>query len=317
MKQRRRALGSLILGGMLAMAGCADQKIRERATSPPSPLPSKLQVYVVNYPLQYFAQRIGGEAVEAHFPAPREDDPAFWKPDPEMVADFQQADLILLNGAGYAKWVELATLPPSKMVNTSESFADRYLFEKDAAIHSHGPDGEHTHGEVAFTTWLDPKLAIEQARTIRDALSHARPDLEGAFAERFTSLEKDLLGLDAAMEALVARAPETLLMASHPVYQYLARRYHLSLRHVHFEPDELPDEKEWQQLEDIRAEHPARWMIWEDQPRPEIERRLQEIGLRSVMFLPCANTPAQGDLLTVMKDNLRNLQAIFAAPTAS
>lgn len=64
----------------------------------------KLSVHVVNYPLYYFAERIGGVRVHVEFPAPADIDPAFWSPDADTVAGFQAADLILLNGAGYAKW---------------------------------------------------------------------------------------------------------------------------------------------------------------------------------------------------------------------
>ncbi|MEJ2085889.1 MAG: zinc ABC transporter substrate-binding protein, partial [Acidobacteriota bacterium] len=67
-----------------------------------------LVLYTVNYPLQYFAQRIGGDLVEAAFPAPEGDDPAYWKPTPEQILAYQNADLILLNGADYAKWLTLA-----------------------------------------------------------------------------------------------------------------------------------------------------------------------------------------------------------------
>ena len=50
----------------------------------PSPLLAgeKLTVYTVNYPLQYFAERIGGEYVEVIFPAPGDEDP---KVEPEPV----------------------------------------------------------------------------------------------------------------------------------------------------------------------------------------------------------------------------------------
>ena len=37
-----------------------------------------LKIYVVNYPLQYFAQRIGGDNVDVFFPAPSGVDPAYW-----------------------------------------------------------------------------------------------------------------------------------------------------------------------------------------------------------------------------------------------
>ena len=82
-----------------------------------------LTVYAVNYPLAYFAERIGGEQVEVVFPAPADVDPAYWAPAPEVIADYQKADLILLNGADYAHWVGRTTLPASKMVNTSASLA--------------------------------------------------------------------------------------------------------------------------------------------------------------------------------------------------
>ena len=56
-----------------------------------------LTVFVVNYPIQYFTERIGGEHVNVVFPAPANVDPAYWMPDRPTIADFQRADLILLD----------------------------------------------------------------------------------------------------------------------------------------------------------------------------------------------------------------------------
>ena len=58
-----------------------------------------LSVYTVNYPLAYFAERIAGDQARVVFPAPSDVDPAFWQPDRETIRTYQQADLILLNGA--------------------------------------------------------------------------------------------------------------------------------------------------------------------------------------------------------------------------
>ena len=52
------------------------------------------------------------------------------------------ADLILRNGAGYARWVDRVTLPASKVVDTSAGFRERYLYLESVATHSHGPQGE-------------------------------------------------------------------------------------------------------------------------------------------------------------------------------
>jgi zinc transport system substrate-binding protein len=271
---------------------------------------ARLSVYVVNYPLMYLASRIGGDLVDVEFPAPPDGDPAFWSPDPDTVAAFQEADLILRNGAGYAGWVERVTLPRSKLIDTSESFHDRYVVVEDAATHSHGPEGLHSHGATAFTTWLDPTLAVEQAAAIRDAFVAARPEHEAAFTESFESLEADLLALDADIEETTAGLSQMPLLGSHPVYQYLSRRYGLNLRSVHFEPDEDPGEENWQALEKMLAEHPARWMLWESEPLPATTKRLEGLGIKSVVYDPCGNVPSEGDLLTVMEQNLKNLRTI-------
>ena len=93
-----------------------------------------LNVYVVNYPLKYFAERIGANHVKVEFPAPPDVDPAYWNPELADISAFQKADLILLNGAGYAKWVAKVSLPRSKMLNTSKKFKDRYITSEEQLL---------------------------------------------------------------------------------------------------------------------------------------------------------------------------------------
>ncbi|MCK5138752.1 MAG: zinc ABC transporter substrate-binding protein, partial [Thermodesulfovibrionia bacterium] len=155
-----------------------------------------LVIYTVNYPLKYFAERIAGEYATVVFPAPRDVDPAYWMPDRKTISDYQNADLILLNGAHYAKWVEKVSLPRSKMVNTSRKFKDQYIFIKEAVTHSHGPKGKHAHEDAAFTIWLDLDLATKQAKAIEKALSRKRPAFKPTFEKNYAYLERDLLVLD-------------------------------------------------------------------------------------------------------------------------
>jgi zinc transport system substrate-binding protein len=50
-------------------------------------------------------------------------------------------------------------------------------------------------------------------------------------------------------------------------------------------------------------------MLWEAEPLEETARRLAELGVRSVVFAPCGNTPDDGDFLTVMNQNVTALAA--------
>jgi len=272
---------------------------------------NKLTVYVVNYPLQYFAQRIAGEHAEVTFPATGDEDPALWQPTIEIIAGYQQADLILLNGANYAKWVNRVSLPWRKLVDTSAAFRDHYIHVKADATHSHGPGGDHSHTGIAFTTWLDFNQAAEQARAIAGAMTRKRPELEEVFVRNFTALEADLLDLDKQLQSIVTTRPDLPLMASHPVYQYFQRRYGLNLQSVMWEPGEVPGEAQWTGLERILKEHPARWMIWESEPHPQSVKRLRGMGVESIVFNPAASRPEAGDFLSVMRQNVKHLQRVF------
>jgi len=272
-----------------------------------------LVAYVDSYPLRYFAERIGGAEVRAVFPAPAGVDPAYWSPDAATIAEYQDADLILTTGAGYAQWVETATLPGSRLVDTSTALVDRLVPLEGAVTHSHGGMGEHSHAGYATTLWLDPLLAAEQADAIAAAFTRERPGAAEAFAAGLAALRGDLAALDARLAAVASRIGDAPLLFSHPVYQYLARRYGLAGRSLHWDPAEVPGHFAWAGFEEKLDGHPARVMVWEAEPVAETAAELERRGIASVVFAPCAAAPAEGegDYLTVMNENASRLERAF------
>jgi zinc transport system substrate-binding protein len=267
----------------------------------------ELVVYTVNYPLSYFAKRIGGEYVQIVFPVPADEDPAFWLPDTNTVRLFQKADLILLNGAGYAKWTRKVSLPMLRTVDTSRQFKDKLIQVETNVTHSHGPGGDHSHGGTAFNTWLDFSQAALQAEAIYKALIRKLPAQKQNLEKNFQELRKDLLDLDRQMIAIGQRMAQAPLFTSHPIYQYVARRYNMNVQMMMWEPDEDPGEREWQHLQEAAKDHPAKWMIWEGEPLKSSVKKLQDLDISSTVFTPCMNRPAEGDFLMVMQANIENL----------
>jgi len=285
---------------------------KEEATEVPTMVKETIKtVYVVNYPLKYFAERIASGKVKIVFPTPVDKDPAYWLPDSKTIHAYQNADLILLNGATYAKWAGKVTLPESKLIDTSKAFNDKYLQLKHAVTHSHGPGGIHAHTGTDFNTWVDPNLAIIQARAIKNALSKLVPSETTLFDTNLKALVNDLQNLDKTFKSVVSGNENIPVVASHPVYGYFAKAYNLNLKAMLWEPEEMPSDDEWKNLDKILKDHPAKWMIWEGNPSEENVAKLKEHGLNGVVFIPCGNVPDDGDYIKVMQKNAENLKAIY------
>jgi len=298
-----------LLSAVLMIAGCGDADQSEETEAGGNGAPT---VYTTNFPLTYFAQRIAGDTAEVRFPE-IDGDPAFWEPGDEDVAAMQGADLILTNGATYEKWAAAVSLPSAKTVDTSAGFADQYIRITDAKTHSHGDTGEHSHAGTAFTTWMDITQARQQAEAVRDALIEAMPDQKKTLNANADKLLADLDKLHANMQQVTQAIGDRPLVASHPVYQYFARRYGLDIEAVLWEPETVPTEADMEGLEKLLKEHNAKWMIWEGEPAEESVQKLQSLGVASVVVDPAGNRPDEGDWLSVMQQNVENLKAIADA----
>ncbi len=263
-----------------------------------------LSVYVVNAPLETLARRIGGEHVEVAFPAPPGVDPAYWMPTPDVIRAYQSADLILENGAGYAAWLRQATLPRRTRVDTSAAFADRLIATTGAVTHGHGPEGAHSHGGTAFTTWLDPGLATLQARAIADAMIERRPQHEAELRAGLERVEAELAALDARLEAALAPLRGRTVLFSHPVYQYLARRYGLTGHTLHWEPGEPAPPEDWEDVARWVEEGPTSVILFEGEPHAEVEARLRALRIETIVFAPGGGAAKSKDWLEVMAENV-------------
>ena len=265
-------------------------------------------IYTVNYPLQYLAERIVGETAKVSFPMESGSDPAYWLPSSETILGYQQADLILLNGANYAKWVQTATLPSAKLVNTSQAFQSELINDANLISHSHGDEGEHSHEGLAFTLWIDPVLAAKQAKAIAGAVEQLASIDPNSVKKNLTQLTKDLGTLDKALRLALEALSETHIIWSHPVFQYLEAKGNLSATALHWEPDQEPSEAQWEFLSALVKKEKKALMIWEGAPLESTQQKLTQMGLKWMVFDPCATRPDEGDFVTTMRANINELK---------
>jgi zinc transport system substrate-binding protein len=294
----RHAMAALLLLPAFAACGGADET--EAAELDPV-------LRAAAYPVAYLAERVAGDVLAVECPVPEDAHPITWQPSRDDLAAFQRATLIVINGANFEQWPATASLPTSRLVDTSRPFEKR-LLTYETLTHSHGGGGEHTHEGIDGHTWLDPLQAKAQAGAIRDALQRARPDSAAEIEANFAALAVDLDALDARLRAL----GEPQLVCSHPAYNYLARRYGWEVTNFDLDPDAPLSEDDLARLAAARDASGARVVLWESEPLPETVARLTELSLRCVLFSPAevqsaAQRAAGVDYLAIMQANVQRL----------
>ena len=147
-------------------------------------------------------------------------------PSTEQVRDLQKVDLIVCNGPGavFANWMDKVTIDESKLCKTTDAIKlTEFVLVKDyQLVHSHGPEGEHSHAWVVPQSWLSPRIARKQAsrcfERIADVYGQSK-ELDDGFAE----LQSKFDGLESACEKLRTQEPKYVVASSTPDIQYLTR----------------------------------------------------------------------------------------------
>jgi zinc transport system substrate-binding protein len=301
-----KTLSTLIFAGFLiGMISCQTKNEKNKGSDE---VVEKPRIASVNYPLHYFSQRIGDYSIIATFPIPADEDPAFFNPQAKDIEIFQSADIIFLNGAGYAGWVEKVSLPERKFHNTSASFSDRYVKEEGAVSHSHGPEGEHEHEGFAFTTWLDMKNAKEQASNVYASLRALTPVEGSSMTSNYELLIQQLDSLDANLKETLDPFMGATIFGSHPVYQYLGSGYGLNIKSEHWEPGQDISDHDLEHFLENVGPSDQKLMLWEDEPSEVTREKLESAGYQIVIFRPCGNVPESEDFIETMNENVENLK---------
>lgn len=222
---RRARAAVFIVAICVLVQGCSGKT--ERSNTDPVASSGTPTVVVTNSVVEYFVKTLCEDRVLV-VKISSVEDLAGWRPAAEQVRQLQQADLVLLSGANYEPWAAQLSLPRSRVVDTSAAYLSQ-LVSVQSVAHQHGPNGQGTEEELAWATWLDPELAIQQVRDIEDAVCRLLPESTQMFVERSNALSAELEELDQRMETLAAKM-EGLVVEGDPLqHSYLARRLNCRL----------------------------------------------------------------------------------------
>ena len=200
MDQSKIALASMAVMIPLAMYATvytdASQQVRQEH--------QKIVIVASFYPLYEFASRVGGEKVEVSSLVPAGVEPHDWEPRPQDRLKARNADIMIINGAGFESWA--GEMESKVVVDTSQ-----------------GVDhGANPH------VWLDPIIAKHQVEKIRGALVSADSANAEYYEKNAASFMTELDLLDSWIKLQLTDCKKSDFIAFHDAFSYFAERYGLA-----------------------------------------------------------------------------------------
>jgi ABC-type Zn uptake system ZnuABC Zn-binding protein ZnuA len=176
--------------------------------------------------------------------------------------------------------------------------------------------GEHGHGDVNPHTWVSPRNAILQVREIESALSAARPALALSFRRNADAYVSRLSALAGEFEAAARTFRRRNIVATHNVFDYLARDLGLTVVGViETAPGQEPSAGEIRKLSRTIRERQVPAVFSEPQYSPKLAEALaREAGVPvRVLDSVATGSPALTAYEDAMRRNLATLKEALSA----
>ncbi len=238
------------------------------AEPPPAPpaAAAPLDVRTTSFPVDWLVRRLAPPGTVVTLILPAGEDPPDWQPPGPTVEALQRADLIVAQGAGYEAWMSTSLLPEDRVVRAAAGLP---LIELGGGSHQHGSGAPHTHAGLDPHVWADPQAYLQEAAVVAQALRDRRPAEAPGVSQREAALKQRLLALDAELAAAWGPFAGLPLSASHPAFNYVARRYGLNIQSFGFDPAVPPSAEalaEWVAWSAGGGRH----LLWEASPSPAV-----------------------------------------------
>jgi zinc transport system substrate-binding protein len=214
----------LVVAVALLLAGCGAGGTGSTGSSD-----GRLAVVAAFYPLQFVAEKVGGERVHVTNLSKPGAEPHDLELTPKEVGALRSAALV----------VHLTSFQPALDAAAREIPAAANLDVTSAARLD--LDDAESHG-VDPHFWLDPTRLAAVGEAVATRLGQIDPTHKDTFTANAAALTRDLTALDAEFTAGLATCASRDLVTGHAAFGYLAQRYDLHQLPISgLSPDQEPN----------------------------------------------------------------------------
>jgi zinc transport system substrate-binding protein len=272
-----------------------------------------VQVTTAFYPLQFVAERVGGDLVSVDNLTVPGKEPHDLELTIRETAALAGADLVVFEH-GFQPAVDDAveTNAEGAVVDAAEVVELRPAGEDHEEHAEHADEEEHDHGDLDPHFWQDPLLLADLGDAVASTLGGIDEDHADEYAANAAVLRRDLEELDAAYAAGLTGCERDTVVVSHEAFGYL-EKYGL-----HFEaiaglsPDAEPTPADLARLHELIDEEGITTVFGERLAPPALVDTLaDDAGVTAAVLDPVeglTDETEDEDYLTLMAQNLAGLQ---------
>lgn len=278
------------------------------------------QVLTSFYPLQFVAERVGGDLVAVDNLTPAGAEPHDLELSPRDVATLEASDVMVFL-AGFQPSIDDAVAQVNGPIALDVTGAARLAEPEAQGEEAHGDDTEasvgtepaqedHEHGTDPHF-WLDPTRLADVADATAEALSEADPDNAEQFAANAATLRTELETLDQEFTDGLAECGQDMFVVSHEAFGYLAVRYGLHQVGISgLDPEAEPSPARLAEISEIVEREGVTTIFTESLVSPEVAEVLaDELGVEVATLDPIEGlSEGTDDYLDAMRHNLAALR---------
>ncbi len=268
--------------------------------------PAILQITTSFYPLYFFTSAIVGDKASVVNITPAGAEPHDYEPTPNDIAMIERSRIVVLNGGGLEAWGDAIrkNINPQKttVVVAGEGLTTQTVIEDDKKI-------------IDPHVWQSPILAKQMVQKILAAIILADPQNSEYYTEHAAALLSQLDALDQDYRSGLLACTRKDFVTSHAAFGYMASTYGLvQVPIAGISPDTEPSPKQLAGITQFVRDHKITIIFFESLVSPKLSQTIAKETGASTMVLDPIEGLSDEDLrtgrnyLTVMKDNLKNLQ---------
>ncbi|MEV1086564.1 metal ABC transporter solute-binding protein, Zn/Mn family [Streptomyces microflavus] len=324
------AVAGAVVLGLTALSACSTSDAADGGNG------DKLKVTASFYPMQFLAERIGGEHVAVTSLTKPGVEPHDLELTPRQIGSISESDYVLyLKGiqpavddailqSGVKNTVDAATLTTLEDHGSEVSGHDHGHEEEaheDEGHEEHAEGDGHNHGEEGGADphiWLDPVKYAEVAKGVGKSLEKADPDHAADYKKNTEALVGQLNKLNTAYETGLKNTATKTFITTHSAFGYLAERYGLTQQGIAgIDPEAEPSPARIQEIHTIAEKEKATTVFFETLASDRTAKTLaKDTGLKTGVLDPLEGITkkSQGaDYIEVMESNLSALQKALGA----